>query len=89
MTDVIPARYKKYEIKLVSILDYLHSEYGNQPNYWPSRPNISAFIKSQYKETIAPQIKENLRNKNAEDLKQKLLQLADDNPELGLLFWEG
>jgi hypothetical protein len=28
-------------------------------------------------------------NKSAEDLKQQLLQLADENPELGLLFWEG
>lgn len=89
MTDVVPARYKKFEIALASLLEFLRSKHGNQPDNWPLRPDISEFIKSQYKGTIAPQIKEKIRDKSAEDLKQKLLQLADDNPELGLLFWEG
>lgn len=89
MTDVIPPRYKKFDISLASLLEFLRSQNGNQPNNWPLRPDITEFIKGQYKETIAPQIKEKLRDRNAEDLKQKLLQLADENPELGLLFWEG
>ena len=89
MADFIPARYKKFEIRLASLLDFLRSEYGRQPNSWPSRPDISEFIKSQYKGTIAPQIKEKIRDRNAEELKQKLLQLAEENPELGLLLLEG
>jgi hypothetical protein len=89
MADVVPARYKKFEISLASLLEFLRSKYGNQPNNWPLRSDISEFIKSQYKGTIAPQIKEKIRDESAEDLKQKILRLADDNPELGLLFWEG
>ncbi len=89
MIDVVPARYKKFEISLASLLEFLRGKYGDQPNHWPLRPDISEFIKSQYKGTIAPQIKEKIRDKSAEDLKQMILRLADDNPELGLLFWEG
>lgn len=88
MADVIPSKYKKFAIGLASLLEYLRGKHGNQPNSWPLHPDITEFIKSQYKGTIAPQIKEKLRGRNAEDLKQKLLQLADENPELGLLFWE-
>ena len=89
MSDVVPARYKKFEISLASLLEFLCSKYKNQPNNWPLRPDISEFIKNQYKGTIAPQIKERIRDESAENLKQKILRLADDNPELGLLFWEG
>jgi len=89
MSDVVPARFKKFEISLASLLEFLRIRHGNQPNNWPLRPEISEFIKSQYKGTIAPQIKEKIRNRSAEELKQKLLQLADENPELGLLFLEG
>jgi hypothetical protein len=88
LADVIPGRYKKFDIGLASLLEFL-SEFGKQPNNWPTRPNIEDFIKRQYKGTIAPKIKEELRDRSAEELKQKLLQLADENPELGLLFWEG
>jgi hypothetical protein len=89
MSDVVPARFRKFEISLASLLEFLRSRYGNQPNNWLLHPDISEFIKSQYKGTIAPQIKEKIRDRSAEELKQKLLQLADENPELGLLFLEG
>jgi hypothetical protein len=88
ITEIVPSRYKKFEIGLAHLLEFLHNKYGIQPNNWPSRPDISEFIKNQYKGTFAPQIKEKIRDKNAEEIKQKLLLLADDNPELGLLFWE-
>lgn len=89
VADVVPARYKKFEISLAYLLEFLCREHGKQPNNWPLSPDISEFIKSQYKGTIAPRIKEKIRDENAESLKQKILRLADDNPELGLLFWEG
>lgn len=88
MDDVIPARYKNFDISLTPLLDFISSRYGSQPNNWSLRPDITEFIKSQYKGTIAPQIKAKLRGKSAEDLKARILLLADDNPELGLLFWE-
>lgn len=88
-SDVIPAKYKRFEISLAPLLEYLHSKFGNQPNNWPTHPNIDDFITSQYKGAIAPKIKENISSRSAEELKRKLLELADENPELGLLFWEG
>lgn len=88
-SDVIPTKFKRFDISLTSLLDYLRGKFGNQPNNWPPRPNIDEFITSQYKGAIAPQIKEKISSKNAEDLKRRLLELADENPELGLLFWEG
>jgi len=88
LADAVPTRYKKFNISLASLLEFLCSNYGKQPNNWPTHPDISDFIKSQYQKTIAPQIKEKIRDKNAEELKQKILQLADEHPELGLLFWE-
>lgn len=89
LADVIPLKYKIFGIGISSLLEFLRSKHGNQPNNWPRNPNIEEFIMNQYKGTIAPQIKEKIRDRNAEDLKQKLLQLADENPELGLLFLEG
>lgn len=88
MADVIPSRYRKFDIALAPLLDYLCGEYGGQPNQWPVRPDVSEFIKGQYKGAIAPQIREKIKNKNAEELKNRLLQLAEEHPELGLLFWE-
>jgi hypothetical protein len=87
--DIIPAKYKRFEISLASLLEYLRGEFGIQPNNWPTLPNIDDFIISQYKGAIAPQIKEKINSRSAEELKRKLLELADENPELGLLFWEG
>lgn len=88
MADVVPGRYKRFEISLASLLEFLRGKHGNQPNNWPLRSDVSDFIRSQYKGMIAPQIKEKIRKANAENLKQKILRLADDNPELGLFFWE-
>jgi hypothetical protein len=89
LSETVPQRYAKFNISLASLLDFLHGKFGAQPNNWPRRPDVSEFIRGQYKGTIAPQIKEKIRGKGAEELKQKILQLADENPELGLMFWEG
>ncbi len=88
MADYIPVQYRKFQINLACLLNYLKGKFGQQPNNWPIHPDISDFIKSQYKDAIAPQVKEKIRNKDAEQLKQRLLQLSEDYPELGLLFWE-
>lgn len=89
IADVIPVRYRKFNIGLAALLKFLRDEFGDQPNNWPQYPDLAEFIRSQYKETIAPQIKEKIRDRSAEELKKKLLQLADVNPELGLMFLEG
>lgn len=88
MADVVPKQYKKFEIGLAPVLEYLCNKHGNQPNKWHFPIDIAEFIKSQYKASIAPQVKEKLRTSDAEALKERLLRLADENPELGLLFLE-
>lgn len=88
IAETVPRRFAKFNINLSSLLEFLRSKYGNQPNNWQIRPDISEFIRSQYKGTFAPQVAEKIKKTSAEDLKNKLLQLAQDNPDLGLLFWE-
>lgn len=85
---IVPQRFSKFNISLVPLLDYLKGKYGSEPNKWPDKPDISDFIKTQYKGEFAPQVTEKLKSKPAEEIKKRLLILARDNPELGLLFWE-
>lgn len=85
---IVPQRFSKFNIGLASLLEYLKREYGTEPNKWSDKPDISDFIKSQYKGEFAPQVTEKLKSKPAEEIKKRLLVLASDNPELGLLFWE-
>lgn len=86
--ETIPHRFARFNISLSSLRGYLEREYGKQPNSWPLRPDIGKFINDEYKGSFAPQVAEKIRKTAAEDLKKRLLQLAQDNPDLGLLFWE-
>jgi hypothetical protein len=88
LNRIIPRRYAKFDINLASLLDFLQKKYGSQPNNWATNPDINDFIKEQYKNSLAPQVAEKIRNESADELKKKLLKLAETNPELGLLFWE-
>ncbi|MDR3320098.1 MAG: hypothetical protein LBS77_04040 [Desulfovibrio sp.] len=89
LAETVPQRYAKFNISLSSLLEFLRGKYGAQPNNWPTRPDITEFIRGQYRGAFAPQIAEKIRNKPADELKARLLQLAQENAELGLLFWEG
>jgi len=88
IAETIPHRFTKFKISPSSLLDFLERKIGKQPNIWPSKLDISEFIQEQYKGTFAQQVMEKINKTPAEDLKNKLLQTAQDNPELGLLFWE-
>ncbi|MDR2343908.1 MAG: hypothetical protein LBD86_05190 [Spirochaetaceae bacterium] len=88
LAETIPHRYAKFNIGLSPLLEFLRGEYGAQPNNWPLRPGITEFIREQYKGTFAPQIAEKIRKEPADELKARLLQLARENEEIGLLFWE-
>ena len=89
LAETVPSRYAKFNISLAPLLEYLRETHGMQPNHWPRRPDITKFIRKQYKVTFAPQVAEKIRNEPADKLKEKLVQLAQENEELGLLFWEG
>ncbi|MEA4831020.1 MAG: hypothetical protein VB118_00205 [Oscillospiraceae bacterium] len=86
--EAVPSRYAKFEIGLASLLAFMHSRYGDQPNRWPRKPDLNDFISDQYKCAIAPQIVEKIQGKSPESLKDILLKMARNNPEVGLLFWE-
>lgn len=88
LAETVPTRYAKFNISLASLLEFLREIYGKQPNFWSKQPDISEFIRSQYKGMLAPQVAEKIRNQSSDELKQKLLLLAQENAELGLLFWE-
>jgi hypothetical protein len=88
VAETVPHRFVKFNINLSSMLEFLRSKYGNQPNNWQIKPDISEYIRNQYKGTFAPQVTEKIEKTSADELKNKLLKLALDNPDLGLLFWE-
>lgn len=88
LKDTIPTRYSKFKINFTSLVEFLSKQYGNQPNNWPSKPDLSTFIKSHYAIEFAPQIVEKIRKKDPEELKKRLLELAKEDQDLGLLFWE-
>jgi hypothetical protein len=41
-----------------------------------------------YKGTIAPLVIDKTKKISADDLKNSIMKLIQDNPELGLLLWE-
>jgi hypothetical protein len=88
IAEVVPRRFAKFNINLSSLLEFLKGKYGTQPNNWSSRLDIHDFIISQYVGTFAPQVAEKIKKTSADDLKTRLIELAQKNPDLGLLFWE-
>ena len=86
--ETVPSQFAKFNISLPALLDFLRNNYGNQPNNWPPKLDVGDFVRREYKGTFAPQVTDKIKKTSAEDLKSRLLQLAQDNPELGLLFWE-
>jgi hypothetical protein len=88
MEEIVPKKFVKFNINLSSLIEFLKGKYGERPNNWSQSPDLSDFIRSQYKGTFAPQVTEKIKKTSAEDLKNRLLQLAQENPDLGLLFWE-
>lgn len=88
IAETVPQRYTKFNINLSSLLDFLRSKYGIQPNNWVVKPDVHEFLEHHYKGEFAPQITDKLKKTSADDLKKKLIQLANENPDLGLLFWE-
>jgi hypothetical protein len=88
LKETVPQKYADLKISLASLIDYMHEKQGGHPNYWKRHTDITEFIRSQYKNTFALQVAEKIRAKPADELKQRLLELAQENEEVGLLFWE-
>lgn len=84
----VPDKYKKLDISLSSLLQYLSEAFGPNPNNWPKQPDITKFINGQYKEVIAPNVVSKIKTVSAEDLKEKILLLAKEDPDIGLKFLE-
>ena len=88
LSTVIPSKYSKFGISLASVIQYMKDKYGVDPNAWEQHPNIDALIKDQYKTVLAPKIVKMISDDNPDDLKNKLITMAKDNFEIGLLFLE-
>lgn len=88
LQQIVPKQYSRLNIELASLLKYISNKYGNDANKWPDHPDIDEFIREQYREVFAPEIVGGLRLEDAEHLKEKLLELAKVDPDIGLKFWE-
>ena len=62
--------------------------YGDNPNDWPETPSLEDLFQKRYKELFAPKIQAKIESTDSETLKNKLLRLTLDNPEVGLFFWD-
>lgn len=88
MCQIIPDRYKKLGIKPASLIKYLEQRFGSNPNEWSERPDISGFVMEQYQVEIAPNIINQLKQKDANTLKERLLELVKNDPDIGLRLLE-
>ncbi|AGI85424.1 hypothetical protein MMALV_06850 [Candidatus Methanomethylophilus alvi Mx1201] len=84
----IPSKYKGFNISFGSLASYLMKRYSGSPNTWPDKLDLSEYLTSQYKTEIAPQAIAEIKQMNAEELKSKILSLAADNEDIGLIFWK-
>ena len=87
---IVPRKYRKLNIEIGALLKYLrNSEQGGEdPNEWPVNPDIDEFIREQYQEVFAPDVLNRIRTVKAEDLKDKILEMAKNDPDIGLRFLE-
>ena len=85
---VVPLDYSNFLFEQSTLTDYVVEKHGNEPNNWPQKPDISGFLRMKYKEMLAPQVVEKLKKTSPESLKTKLLELAMNDPDVGMKFWE-
>lgn len=88
MSKMIPVGYRKLGIKLSSLLKYLETKFGTNPDRWPMQPDIMDFIREQYQAELAPNVVSKLKSSNADTLKERILELAKTDPDIGLKFFE-
>lgn len=86
---IIPSKYKKLDIKISPLIKYLaeHSKKTN-PDEWPLYPDIIGFLRELYQTELAPNVVSGLKNKDAFVLKEKILDLAKSDPDIGLMLME-
>lgn len=87
---IVPRKYRKLNIEIGALLKYLRNskQGGKDPNEWPTNPDIDEFIREQYQEVFAPDVLNRIRTVRAEDLKNKILEMAKNDPDIGLRFLE-
>ena len=82
----IPERYAGLEIQFSSIVEYL-GRIDADPDKW-NEESLYGLIHDKYRTDFVPETKAKISKMDAEQLKQILLRHLDNNPDLGLLFWE-
>lgn len=88
VAEITPKRFKMFELSSNEILRFLAASYGANPNEWPEAPSLDNLFNARYKELFAPKIQAKIESTDSETLKNKVLRLTLDNPEVGLFFWD-
>ncbi|WP_400196992.1 hypothetical protein [Candidatus Methanarcanum hacksteinii] len=88
VSKVIPPKYSKLGVSFGSLVSFLTCKYGNNPDAWPDMPDVSEFLRQQYKMEYSSRVIENIKQINSDELKKRIIKLAEDNEDLGLLLWE-
>lgn len=88
LRNAVPAKYQKLEIQVASLITYFENIYGENRDDWPKHSDIQDFIKTQYQAELAPNILSRIKDKNAEALKNYILELAARDPDIGLKLLE-
>ena len=82
----IPTRYAGMNIQFSSVVEYL-SRIDADPDKWDNE-SADGLIKEKYRTDFVPETKAKICDMNPEKLREILLNHLEDNPDLGLLFWE-
>lgn len=88
VTAITPKRFQAFDLASEEILGFLATRYGANPNDWPETPTLDDLFQKRYKELFAPKIQAKIESTDSETLKNKLLRLTLNHPEVGLFFWD-
>lgn len=86
--DITPERFRTLNLSFGNIVLFLCEQYGEMPNMWPDKIDISKYISRYYRAEIAPKAMEKIKETNSEELKEMILKMAEENEDIGLLFWK-
>ena len=87
LKDNVPTKYAPLQITFGGLADYLKETYGDRPNRW-GKIDISNYVKKHYTTEFAPLVIKDLKKQDAESLKKKIMELAETNEDIGMLFLE-
>lgn len=90
--NVVPDRYQKLKIDANALCNWLTQYVDKHPNHWQMgqllTKAVQTFIKKQYKTIYREMAVNKINQLSGDDVKQRLLKLAEENHDIGLAFLE-